>query len=194
MKTTFLGKTYDLDDAGDRALFNAAVAEDEKARTARADSDAAIAKERDEAKGRADALEKQLAEANAKTAAAEQVAKLDALQAEAVQVLGEDAGKKARQDAKTPEDLSKAIRAGMEAAVKAAYPDEKLDGESDGYVRGLYKGLRVDAERADASIAGVRVAAVMAQGTGGAPTTGSVIRAFQDQVNHDIEHPRASAK
>lgn len=144
MKITFNGKTYDLDDAGDRALLNAAVDADTAERKTRTDAVSTVTRERDELKGRVDALEAEAKKLPEKVAAG--VAERLVLEREGAAVLGEKFDSKL-----ADEPLKKAIRDGMEAAIKAADPTATLDGQPDAYVRGRYEGLRTDAKRVQES-------------------------------------------
>lgn len=144
MKITFNGKTYDLDSEGDRALLNAAIEADEADRKARTDAREALVRERDELKGKVASLETEAAKLPEKIAAG--VAARAELEREGREVLGEKFDSKL-----ADEPLKKSIREGMEAAIKAADPTAKLEGEPDAYVRGRYAGIRVDAQRVQQS-------------------------------------------
>lgn len=186
MEIVFGKKTYKTDSEADMTALKRDLAEHDAAEKARTDAADLAKRERDEAKGRADAAEAKLAKLPELVAAG--VTERVTLEADARKVLGAEA----KLDGKSPEDIRKDVRAAMETAIKAADPTAKLDGVSEDYVRGLYAGLRVDAQRADDSLAGVRIDAVIAQGTPGPVNAGAVLRAFESQRNHDLE--RVSAK
>lgn len=173
MKLDFGGKTYDLEAEADRKALARDMDAHEKAAQTRADSAAAIVKERDEIKGRLDAAEKKLAEMPAAIVAG--VAARIALETEARAVLGADA----RFDGKTDDEVRKARRDGMVATIVADDPESKCDGLTDEYIAGRFAGVKGHTDAVVRSLGGLRMAAHDVQST--APIDiGAAFRAGQE--------------
>lgn len=167
MKITFLGKQYDLESEGDRALLGAAVAEHAKGEKARTDAAEATVKERDTTKAALDVANAKIVELTAALAKANDP-KVRADEAAAVAKLDADCKRLAPEVKLDGLDPAAKKKATLEAL------KIKLEGEraEPGYIKARFDAelerLGEDATRTDEAerhVADLRVGIVEAQHT-----------------------------